>query len=134
MALTPATFTHPVGRLRADMLPGEDLAAALTGWITEAEARAADEVDDEDVREAAATAWVYHRAFLAVYDRLSTLPESARVDEKGQLKWSQRQIDGFLARANEYADAYAAYAADDAAPATPLRPASVVVTASPRWF
>ena len=75
------------------MLPGDDLTGAVAVWLIEAEAKA----EGEDARRA----WVYHRAYTAVYRRLETIAGSSSVSEKGSLTYSREQIDSFRRLADE---------------------------------
>lgn len=132
MALASNQFVSPAGDLRPDMLPGESLTAALTAWIEEADAKTAD--FDSAIQDEAGAAWVYHRAYRAVFLRLNSIPSDASVEEKGRVAWTRAQIDAFKALSDEYRAAFDGYAADEAAPPIPLKPSSAVVTTTPRWW
>ena len=133
MPLTAADFIQPTGDLHADMFPltpeereaGTTSLAKLTAhidaWIAEATARTTE--------EAAQRAWVYHRAYRAVWLRLNTQPVSAGLEGQGQVKFSQEQIDAFGRLSEAYLVEYK-QAAEQKSPAArfgihmPERPAA----------
>lgn len=62
MALQAADFIEPAGELNEGLFPGADLTAYVQAWITDAESRTND--------EAAQDAWVYHRAYTTIANRI----------------------------------------------------------------
>ncbi len=97
MALSPGNFTEPEGELRGDMFPGvDDLEASdgyLETWIEEAKNKS----DDETAR----MHWVYHRAYKAVWLRLTTNPHQADFEEDGSLRYSESQVENFKEMADQ---------------------------------
>ncbi len=104
MALSPADFTEPEGELRDDMFPGVDDLEADGGhvdtWLSEAK----DKTGDEDAQEH----WVYHRAYKAVWLRLTTNPHQADFEEDGSLRYSDRQVGSFKEMADERRESFEA--------------------------
>jgi len=97
MALSASDFTEPEGELRADMFPGVDDLEASGGyvetWLTEAQGKSTEETAQEH--------WVYYRAYRAVWLRLTTNPKEADLDDEGELRYSQAQIDAFKEMADQ---------------------------------
>lgn len=71
MALTPATFLAPLGRLTPELFPGQNLTTVVQAWIDDAETKT--------VNEAAQAAWVYYRAFDQVLTNLMSRAASESV-------------------------------------------------------
>lgn len=67
-----ADFIHPTGELLPAFFPNETLAELVYAWMQEAEAKTA--ALPASCAEQAAAAWVYHRAFLAVANRIAATP------------------------------------------------------------
>ncbi len=63
MALTNADFIQPTGQLATSLFPGVDVPTYVDAWIAEAE-------DLTEVEERQ-RAWVYHRAYRTIADRLN---------------------------------------------------------------
>lgn len=62
MPLTSADLISPVGELAASLFPGEDLETFVTAWLTDATER----TDNLSAQRA----WVYHRAYTHVANRM----------------------------------------------------------------
>lgn len=108
MALEPSDFTEPDGELRADMFPGvEDLEAAgghIATWLSEAGEKASDETAQEH--------WVYHRAYKAIWLRLTTNPRQADLDEDGSLRYTDQQVAAFKELADQHRESFEGIAGD----------------------
>ena len=63
MALTISDLIEPTGELSEELFPGKDLDEFVTAWLAEAETKSES--------ESAQRAWVYHRAYRTVADRLN---------------------------------------------------------------
>lgn len=101
MAVTPADLLAPNGMLESSLFPGEDpasLETRLNTYIVEAAART-----DND---AAVKAWAYHRAFLAVYIRLTSKPASVEFEDQGSHSYLITQIENVYRLSQEYRDEY----------------------------
>lgn len=92
--LEPEHFIAPKGELTEGMYPGEDVEELVTAWLQDAQARTSDET-----RQAA---WVYHRAYTHVANRMHAGLASERKGDQAasidpsQLKYWQRKADAAL--------------------------------------
>lgn len=73
--MTTLDFIHPEGDLTADMFPGETLIDTVAPWLSQAEGK----TDDEDAQ----AAWVYYRAYGAIWRRLASEPSIVDVEGEG---------------------------------------------------
>ena len=73
MALTNADFIQPTGQLATSLFPGVDVPTYVDAWIAEAE-------DLTEVEERQ-RAWVYHRAYRTIADRLNAEVGGGRAGE-----------------------------------------------------
>lgn len=96
MAVDPSTLIAPLGLVESSLFPGEDLTARLTHYVSEKGGE-----PDEAVE-----AWAYHRAFLAVYTRLSGVPSTASFGGGQSESYMQSQISNFKDLAERYLDRY----------------------------
>jgi len=107
MALASSDFIVPDGDLSVDLYPltsderdagtptaSEKLTTYVTAWLTEAESL----TTDEDAQKA----WVYYRAYRAVYLRLSSAPSDINLKDQGARKYLIDQIKAF----KELSDGY----------------------------
>lgn len=94
MALTPADFLRPVGRLDPELLGGSELAGAtLSALVSAAEALTSD--------EAAQECFVYWKTFEQVADDFTSAPIMER-DRNKTDQWSTEQLDRWRSIAREY--------------------------------
>ncbi|WP_103030025.1 hypothetical protein [Salinibacter altiplanensis] len=107
MALEPSDFTEPKGELRADMFPGVDDLEVEGGhvatWLSEAQEKASGENSPD---ETAKKHWVYHRAYKAIWLRLTTNPRQADLDEDGSLRYSDEQVAAFKELADQNRESF----------------------------
>jgi hypothetical protein len=99
MAVEPVDLKEPQGSLNTTVLfPGEtaeQVDARLTAYIAEAVAKGSP--DDDATR-----AWTYHRAFNAVYIRMSANPVSVTANEEGGHRFGEDQAKRFLELSQHY--------------------------------
>jgi hypothetical protein len=97
LALVAADLIYPKGRLQPVLFPKETLATIVEAWLSEAETKVAD-VDAAD-QDAAATHWVYYRAYSAIAERIAASPsrESFGGNSGGGVEstvdWGQNRAD-----------------------------------------
>lgn len=81
VTLTNADLTQPDGELYAALFPGDSLETLLAGWLGQAETLVEGNVAIAAANHnAAAAAWVYHRAYTYVANRLASSPSNVIVD------------------------------------------------------
>lgn len=100
MALAASDFIEPAGELSSDLFPGVDLTTFVTGWLADAATRTTD--------EAAQAAWVYHRAFTSIANRLSggaTSVKEGGVTVTVGGHQAEYWLDRAASKRNEYATA-----------------------------
>lgn len=105
MAVTAADLVAPAGELETNLFPGESLAAGggrLDEYIAEATALIAALPSPPDDADQATKAWAYHKAYRAVYIRMSADPQRASLDDQGSEQFDIRQADRFLALSREW--------------------------------
>lgn len=75
MTVTLQTFDliQPEGELSADWFPNIDMTTLITGWLQQATTKAEAAAAATD-HNAAAAAWVYHRAYQYIAQRLASSP------------------------------------------------------------
>ena len=103
MPLTPAQLVAPVGELEEYMFPDGTLQEKVDAYLAEGYARAAGLA--EHVRDDAAQAWVYYRAFKAFVAQVTMNPARVTLDSgktaseftSEQIKDLVRQRDRWLA-------------------------------------
>jgi hypothetical protein len=98
----PADMLAPAGLLTLSLFPGEGAEAVntrLTSYINDGVTRAGGgpEADYDSV-----LAWAYHRAFMAVYVRLTTSPAQGEVDDAGKYQYLITQINNVKTLADEW--------------------------------
>ena len=106
MAITGADLIAPGGEVEAALFPGEDnaaITARLDGYVVDAYARinAAAPGMAEAEKDRAAEDWAYHRAFTAVFLRLSAEPARAELEDQGSRSYLVSQIQSFKTQAQE---------------------------------
>lgn len=98
MPLIAAQFLSPLGDIEADtMFAGEDEAVVRTRlqtYIDEGYAKAS--AVEASLMDFAVSAWVYHRAYKAVFISLSGTPSSAAMADQGSTLFTAAQIANFL--------------------------------------
>jgi hypothetical protein len=111
MALTADVFMKPEGLIEPrSMFPGEseeDLNARLDAYIDEGMARTTTLA--AETRDSAVSAWVYHRAFLAVWIELSGNPASAAQADQGSTLYTQYQIQNFKDLSDQFLRQFEGY-------------------------
>jgi hypothetical protein len=97
MTLSAAQFLAPLGDIEADtMFPGEADSVVRTRLETYiAEGYAKSSALDASVWDFAVSAWVYHRAYKAVFISLSATPSSNAMADQGSTLYTQAQISNF---------------------------------------
>ena len=95
----------PEGRLRPSFLPGEDLAAYITVWETQADTELAALTLSAAQQAKARTAYVYWRGYLAAAEAMLSEAQSVTVDEYRR-EFAEEQYNYFLAQANLYQDEF----------------------------
>lgn len=121
--LTPSLFPHLdddglTTYLQAKLADGYTRATAIIPGLSQAE------------KDAAAIAWAYYAAYLAVWQRLSASPADASVDGEGKRAYLASQIQTFKDLADMYLarhEQFIAVAAGDAS-------GNVIVTSVPIRF
>ncbi len=78
MTVVWTEFVYPLGKLRADQFPNDDLATVVSAWLDEAGGKVVD-IDATLVDEATRD-WVYYRAFSSIADRLALEPDEVTAD------------------------------------------------------
>jgi len=98
MTLTAAQFLSPLGDIEADtMFAGEDESVVRTRIETYiAEGALKVTALDPLVQDAAVNAWVYYRAYKAVFISLSATPSSNAMADQGSTLYTSAQIANFL--------------------------------------
>lgn len=113
MALLPASFIHPVGKLQPSMFPGEDLTAIVTVWIADAVTMVASLAPS--VQDTAGAFWVYYRAYDAIAQRVGASPSSYSYGGnsgggvQSTVNWGQNKSDYWAKLAQEALDAFNTY-------------------------
>jgi hypothetical protein len=106
MALSGVDLIAPAGEIEEVLFPDEDyteLILRLEYYLTDGYARASgltDKIDD------AARAWAYHRAYKAVYLRMSASPSETTLNDQGQAVFHKDQAERFLALSEEYLEEF----------------------------
>ncbi|MCC6457275.1 MAG: hypothetical protein IT328_20140 [Caldilineaceae bacterium] len=72
MAVTSNDLIYPKGKLQSTMFRGENLATLADAWLDQAATKVVD-VAEED-KDAAATHWVYYRAYSTIAERIGVNP------------------------------------------------------------
>lgn len=107
MAVSPTDLTAPAGEVEPAWFPSDDtaaLTARLQAYIDDGAARAqADGIIDVDE---ATTLWAYHRAYRAIWLRLSEAPSSLTMNDQGSRSRTDAQRDSFKAEADRLFTAY----------------------------
>lgn len=103
MAVAAADLLSPNGEIEVSFFPGEDETAVtgrLTAYISDGNAKAASLSGAE--KDAAVTAWAYHRAYKAIYTKLLRNPSSWSLEGEGSASISGEQIKAFGRLADDY--------------------------------
>jgi hypothetical protein len=98
MAVDGTQLISPVGEIDPSLFPSDgenELPERLDAYLLEAEGKVTG-VSDEGKK-----AWAYYRAYRAIYIRLSSTP-SARFDDQGEVRYSDKQIENFNTLAEKY--------------------------------
>ena len=103
--LTFADFIHPIGRLRPDMFPGEDLPTTVETWFATAKTKmVALSVPVVD-RDSIIKNYVYYRAYSARADVVS-LSGTEYKEEETSIKFSSGQLAQPGLEADRYIESY----------------------------
>lgn len=130
VTLTTDDLIAPAGRLQPAMFPDGDINANVVAWLSEATTKvAADEIESDD-HDAAAEAWVYHRAYDFVAERMLAEPEQYTTEDGESRRLTMAQITRFQALAQHYKTAYEAYDVDAV---VHEQPASTSVSVRASW-
>ena len=102
MAVKPSDLMEPRGLVTPDMFPEDSkddnkLSERLAVYIQEGESN-----QSGTPLDTATKAWAYYRAFLAVYNRMSALPQSVSANEEGGHMFVQVQAERFKTMSEEY--------------------------------
>lgn len=132
MALVAALFMKPQGLIEFDtMFPEESestVRTRLETYIAEGNLKAA-EASSESI-DLAVAAWVYYRAFFAVFVGLSATPSSAAMADQGSTVYTSYQIQNFKALSDAYLAEFQGYVSAIVNPGNLLRSYSVPHTIS----
>lgn len=107
MPVNAADLVAPSGELEGNLFPGEDPAATggrLDQYIDEANSLIADMDSQPDNPDSAVKAWAYHRAYRAVFIRMSADPTRANLDDQGTEQFDVKQADRFRTLSEEKLD------------------------------
>jgi len=103
-ALTYADILDPVGKVLPSMFPSDTTAALqdrLTGWLTEAYAKPeVVAITDDAVKNDAARAWVYYRAFDSVANRMMLTASKVSLTDQGSQEFTNQQLAYFVSLRN----------------------------------
>ena len=103
MAVLWSDLLVPDGELEEGWFPDDDVTALedrLTGYITRAEAKAAD-ITDPDEQDEAVTAYAYHLAYTAIWARMSGDPSNAAIVNEESVAYSPQLVNNFKILADE---------------------------------
>ncbi len=108
MSLSAEQLKAPQGELEESFFPLGDLGDRLDAWLAEANARVGSLASA--IRDSAAKAYVYYRAFDAIQLRLSTEPASVSLDSgKTERTYTRDQIAELRRRRDEYRAEFNSY-------------------------
>lgn len=109
VTLTTADLKQPTGELAASLFPGETLDDLLAGWLTQAvtlvQANASIAATHHN---AAATAWVYYRAYGYKVLLMASDPNDITVGERSET-YAPDQRKAFMALRDKYEADYNSY-------------------------
>lgn len=103
MAVEATDLVAPQGKIEIGFFPGEDEIKTnerLASYLVEGYAKAGS-LSAGAQQDAAAEAWAYHRAYIAIYTRLSITPYHAALNDQGSRTYSSQQINVFKELADE---------------------------------
>lgn len=108
---TADDLLQPLGMLTPGLFPNfdddDDLATFLETLLGKGyEAATAKGVDDVATRDLIAEAWAYHRAYLAVWQRMTTSPSTARIDGEAERQYLVTQFNGVAKLADSWLATY----------------------------
>jgi len=99
VSVTGAQLVAPSGEIEASLFPSldfTDLVSRLNSYLAEGYLKAGQTI----LKDRAATAWAYHRAYFAVYLRMSSQPSRSELADQGSSTFHQDQALRFLELAN----------------------------------
>lgn len=117
--LTPDQLLEPIGDIAPELFPGKDAAALdtmLQAYLTDGYARIPATVVDTVVRDRAAMAWSYARAYRNVLMRLSRTPATVSIANEGSQTILGEQIRTFAKLATRWELDYDAIIGDAPTP------------------
>src|SRR5574337_832347 len=133
MAVTAADLLAPAGRLDPAVLwPTESLAdvqSRIAAYLTDAVLRTAS-FAAADI-DAAVTAWVYYRAYDAVYQRIISTPASATLAEQGSYAILPGQLAAIATERDSWRATFDALAPSSAV--VRIGPQSAAAITRPTW-
>lgn len=91
MPLKASQFIAPLGNLRREMFPKEDLPTRLDLYLAEAYTKVGDLPDPVD-EDAMVTAFVYHKAYSALHAAMLAAPSNTTLADQGSVSWSAEQM------------------------------------------
>lgn len=100
-------FIAPLGDLRQDMFPGEDLSARVDGYLQEAGTMVGNLAAAD--QPLAVVAWVYYRGFTAYHSALLANPQKVTLKDQGVAEYTDKQLEAILAKAQGYLDEFNGY-------------------------
>lgn len=104
-------FLSPKGDLELEWFPEEeDVNSRIDGYIQEGTDKAG--ALSGETLTAAVSAWVYHRAYRAIWVRLSANPNSVTFNDQGSRSYNQSQINSFADLARDYLMEFNSYIAE----------------------
>lgn len=101
--ITSLDLRAPAGEIEEEFFPEEDSFAVvdrLSAYLAEGYLKAA-ALAVGAVQDSAAAAWAYHRAYRAIYTRLSAAPSSVTNSDQGSASYTGAQIKSFADLAAE---------------------------------
>lgn len=96
MPVAASELRAPKGDIEDSLFPGESstaISARLQGYLDEGYVKAAAENVLAAKQDAAAKAWAYHRAYRAIYVRLTANPSSISLNDQGSSSFLVTQIE-----------------------------------------
>lgn len=96
MPVAASDLRAPKGDIEDSLFPGESstaISARLQGYLDEGYTKAGEEAVASADQDAAAKAWAYHRAYRAIYVRLTSNPSTISLNDQGSSSFLVTQIE-----------------------------------------
>lgn len=135
VTVTVMDLQQPTGELTESLFPGSNFDGLLAGWLAQATEKAeGNSAIAAANHDAAAAAWVYHRAYSHVAQRLASSPirVSTSVDGSVAKEMTKDQREHFITLAQSWLDSYDAYIVP-AGPVSSVFAGSQSVSTLARW-